>query len=198
METELKEILELIASLKDNGSNTAAQVREVLTKMTNYKAGGVNGFEVATENVVTNDIQSYHYSFKGVENQCCNAYLMLKNNSGTETAVGGRFQLEISEEQYNLLRAFMPDWDEDKMALFYSVPLYANITQSAYRTITLYIQKEGPYFLLIIHTNLAPGEMISTSIAVNFKKFTVDNITGIKKDKVYMKAMDTIRTNVVR
>ncbi|WP_417354300.1 hypothetical protein [Flavobacterium sp.] len=198
METELKEILELIAGLKDNGSNTAAQVREVLTKMTNYKAGGTNGFEVATENVVTNDIQSYHYSFKGGENQCCNAYLMLKNNSGSETAAGGRFQLEISEEQYSLLRSFMPDWDEDKIALFYSVPLYANINQSSYRTITLYIQKEGPYFLLVIHTNLAPGEMISTSIAVNFKKFTVENITGINKDKVYIKAMDTIKTHLTR
>lgn len=198
METELKEILELIAGLKDNGSNTAAQVREVLTKMTNYKAGGTNGFEVATENVVTNDIQSYHYCFKGVENQCCNAYLMLKNNSGSETAAGGRFQLEISEGQYSLLRSFMPDWDEDKIALFYSVPLYANINQSPYRTITLYIQKEGPYFLLVIHTNLAPGEMISTSIAVNFKKFTVENITGINKDKVYIKAMDTIKTHLTQ
>lgn len=198
METELKEILELIANLKDNGSNTAAQVREVLTKMTNYKAGGANGFEVATENVVTNDIQSYHYSFKGIENQCCNAYLMLKNNSGSETAVGGRFQLEISEDQYSLLKAFIPDWDEDNISLFYSVPLFSDISKTTYRTITLNVIKEGTFFLLVIRTNLAPGEMISTSIAVNFKKLTVDNITGIKKDKVYIKAMDTIRTNVVR
>ncbi|WP_330443904.1 hypothetical protein [Flavobacterium sp. C4GT6] len=198
METELKEILELIAALKDNGSNTAAQVREVLTKMTNYKAGGTNGFEVATENVVTNDIQSYHYSFKGVENQCCNAYLMLKNNSGSETAAGGRFQLEISEEQYNLLRAFIPDGDEDNISLFYTVPQFSDISKTTYRTITLNVIKEGTFFLLVIRTNLAPGEMISTSIAVNFKKLTVDNITGIKKDKMYIKAMDTIKNNLTR
>ena len=183
METELQQILDLINSLKDGNNNTAAQVREVLTAMANYNGeGSSEGFEIASEDLVTTETQIYHYSFKGIRKQCCNAYLLLNNTTkvstenpqthnipGAAATAGSVFVFNITEEEYKILSDFIPNKSE--MYLTYVVTTFLSAQA---RWMAVYLDAEdGKTFKIEVATNLAGSEMVTTAIALNYKRFTM-------------------------
>lgn len=194
METELEQILKLIEGIKDNSNNTAARVREVLTAMANY-GGSSEGFEIATEDLVMNDNQMYHYSFKGIKKQCCNAFLILSNIKGIDPTTGGgtesnNFMFMIDNEQYAILKDFIPDFQHDKVLLTYVAPTH-NKEAERWLSVGLY-RPSDKLACVLVATNLEVGEGLITTIALNFKPFkmptTNTNTTGTRFTEAAMKS----------
>lgn len=212
METELDQILKLIESIKDNGNNSAAKVREVLTAMAMFSnSNSGEGFEIKPEGLITTDTQKYFYSFKGIKGHCCNAYLLLSNSSkeqippatthvpnNTAVTAGGTFNIEVSEEEYKILLDFIPETQEDKMYLLFTIPTAATITSQQSKIMMVLLAKETDekkgavkYFIKIA-TNLGPSEGTTTSIALNFKDFV---ITEGKTDEEIKKARESVKVD---
>jgi hypothetical protein len=173
METELEQILKLIEGIKDNGNNTAVKVREVLTAMANY-SGSNEGFEIATEDLVINDNQMYHYSFKGIKKQCCNAFLMLSNIKGIDPTNGNgtesnNFMFMIDAEQYAIMKDFIPDFQRDRILLTYVAPTYGKEAER-WLSVGMY-RPSDKLAAILVATNLEVGEGLITTIALNFKPF---------------------------
>lgn len=185
MKDTFQELLDLINSLIDGGNNSASQVREVLTAMANYNhENNSEGFEIASQDLVKTDGQTYHYSFKGIRNQCCNAYLLLNNttkvtNANSETHnipaaaanTGSLFVFNITEEEYNILADFIPVKSEVRISLTYVVTTFS---EAQARLIAVFLDKgDDGTFSIQVDTNIASSEVVTTAIALNFKRFTM-------------------------
>lgn len=209
METELERILKLIADIKDSGNNTAARVREVLTAMAMFSDNsGGGGFEIASEALITSETQNYHYSFKGIKGQCCNAYLLLNNNGEdippatthvpANQAMGSNFfPIEVSKENYEILADFIPELRQDAMYLTFIVP---TLTKETYRNMMIVLttvtdEKDGTLrYYVYVATDLIKGETISTSIALNFKAYRADK----SPDKVVKRFNESVKSDTTR
>lgn len=194
-----QQILTKINGITDNGNNTAAEVRSVLTDMLNFSG---EGFEFSTPDLVDQFGYYYHFSFKGIKKQCCNLYVMfhLKN---TTTAGNQTIMHEISNEDFELLRPFMPFYNyrgsgSDNGFLAYIVP---GVQGRAITLNTCLARLENRNYIFF-GIELEPGESVSTAVAVNFKPFSAPTAaTGSTKKDVdaFMKNVradfktDTIR-----
>ncbi|MEO8517034.1 MAG: hypothetical protein ABI426_09825 [Flavobacterium sp.] len=174
MGAALQTILDEITAIKDNGNNTAAALRRVLTDMTEYSN---NGFEISIDKVVSTDIQMYQYSFKGTKKQCCNGYLLLMNktnpnpSTGATPPDGGMFSFEIQQPEYEILRDFIPDIDEDRAFLGYTLQTFRNDIR-VFTVIVLkktLVQNQTKYFVML-YTELPSGEGVITTIPLNYIK----------------------------
>lgn len=177
-----QQIVNKINGITDNGNNTAAEVRSVLTDMLNFSS---EGFEFATPDLVDQSPYLYHFSFKGIRKQCCNLYIMI-HLKGSATEGNQSIMHEISNEEFDLLRPFMPLYtfragSSDNGFLAYVVPGTQGRPVSLGMTLANY---QGRNFILF-GIELEPGETVSTAVAVNFKPFTApstDATGNTKKD----------------
>lgn len=184
METELEVILKKIESIKDNNNNTAAQLRTVLTDMLNFSN---DGFEISSPDLVTTQTQRYHYSFKGTKKQCCNAFLLLNNSTDAANTTTGNTQINgnvftfvIKEDDYTILRAFIPDLDEDKLYLGYNLPVFGKENSKfamVYLKKEIDIKNNATSFTVNVRTQLVGGEAVITTLPLNYKKLTLPNET---------------------
>lgn len=189
-----QEIVDKINGITDNGNNTAAEVRSVLTDMLNYSN---DGFEIAPPTVVVADTQIYYYSFKGIKNQCCNMFLTLADRtprSTTNQVNNSLYRIELNQEDFTLLKSFLPEIGAEfdgNSYLSFSAPAYQtaiirNIVIALYRL-------EGKFYVLIA-TNSPTGEVLMTTIPLNYKKLVMPNANGIKNkafDKEFRANMKT-------
>ncbi|MCL9803995.1 hypothetical protein NAT51_00565 [Flavobacterium amniphilum] len=184
-----QQIVTKINGITDNGNNTAAEVRSVLTDMLNFSG---EGFEISTPDLVDKEGYLYHFSFKGIKKQCCNLYFMI-NLKASSTGAPQSFTHIINEEEFELLRPFMPLYTfrsgtSDSAFLSYVVPGVQGRPINMLLTLGSY---QGMKFLLF-GLELEPGETVSTAVAVNFKPFTAPSAaTGnTKKDTdAFLKSM---------
>ncbi|HKX85509.1 MAG TPA: hypothetical protein VJL37_02470 [Flavobacterium sp.] len=194
-----QQILTKINGITDNGNNTAAEVRSVLTDMLNFSG---EGFEFSTPDLVDQFGYYYHFSFKGIKKQCCNLYVLiyLKN---TTTTGNQSIMHEISNEDFELLRPFMPFYnfrgsDSDNGILAYAVPG----TQGRPLTLGLCLMRYENRNYIYFGVELEPGESISTALAVNFKPFSAPTAaTGnTKKDiEAFLKSFRTdFKTDTIK
>lgn len=179
METELEAILKEIESIKDNGNNTAAKLRGVLIDMLNFSN---NGFEISSPDLVTTTTQRYHYSFKGTKKQCCNVFLLLSNSTDpANTQISGNvFSFVIKEEDYTILRDFIPDADEDKLYLIYNLPVLGRDNSKLamiFLKKTIDLKNNTTSFTVNVRTQLTAGETVITTLPLNYKKLTITNDT---------------------
>lgn len=184
METELETILKEIESIKDNGNNTAAKLRTVLTDMLNFSN---DGFEISSPDLVTTKTQRYHYSFKGTKKQCCNVFLLLNNtteaanaSTGAAQINGNAFTFVIKEDEFTILRAFIPDVDEDKLYLGYNLPVFGKENSKfamVYLKKEIDIKNNATSFTVNVQTQLTVGEAVITTLPLNYKKITIPNDT---------------------
>lgn len=200
METVLEALLKEIADIKDNGNNTAARLRSVLINMLNFSN---DGFEISSPDIVTTESQSYHYSFKGIKKQCCNVFLLLNNTSevikettGTAQINGNVFTFIIKEDDYTILRAFIPDQDEDRLFLGYNLPVFG---KESSKFAMIYLKKEvdiktnAPSFTVNIRTQLTVDEVVITTLPLNYKSMTLPKDT--KKETRNFNSHFTFNTN---
>lgn len=166
-----QQILTKINGITDNGNNTAAEVRSVLTDMLNFSG---EGFEFATPDLIDQFGYYYHFSFKGIKKQCCNLYVMIHLKNSTTTTSGNQTIMhEISNEDFELLRPFMPFYNyrgsgSDNGFLVYVVPG----TQGRPVTLNMVLARFENRNYIFFGAQLEPGETISTAVAVNFKAFS--------------------------
>lgn len=186
-----QQILTKINGITDNGNNTAAEVRSVLTDMLNFSG---EGFEFSTPDLVDEFGYLYHFSFKGIKKQCCNLFVLIYLKPATTTG-NQNIMHKISDEDFELLRPFMPFYnyrgsDSDNTALAYTVPG----TQGRPVTLTSCLMRHENVNYIYFGIALEPGEAISTAVAVNFKSFTAPTAaTGNTKKTAdaFMKSMKT-------
>ncbi len=82
-----------IAAIEDNGNNTAAEVREVLTALMDYTEnkpdnGKLNLFDYKTNSSITNNTGStLQYSCRGIRNQFANFTFQLKISDNSNNNV---------------------------------------------------------------------------------------------------------------
>ena len=98
-----QQIINKINGITDNGNNTAAEVRSVLTDMLNFSG---EGFEIATPDLKDEGGYIYHYSFKGIKNQCCNLFFLIHLKPSAGSTAGANVTIEISEADFSLLKPF--------------------------------------------------------------------------------------------
>lgn len=164
-----QQILTKINGITDNGNNTAAEVRSVLTDMLNFNG---EGFEISTPDFVDQFGYYYHFSFKGITKQCCNLYVMFHFKNAT-TSGNQNIMHEISNEEFELLRPFMPFYNlrgsgSDNGFLSYKVPGVQGRPVTLNLCLIRYENRNYIYF----GVELEPGETVSTAVAVNFKSFS--------------------------
>ena len=184
-----QQILTKINGITDNGNNTAAEVRSVLTDMLNFSG---EGFEFGTPDLIDQFGYYYHFSFKGINKQCCNLYLMFHLKNST-TAGNQTIMHEISNEDFELLRPFMPFYNfrgsgSDNGFLAYTVPA----GEGRPVTLNLCLARYENRNYILFGVELEPGETVSTAVAVNFKAFSAPTAaTGnTKKDaSAFMKSI---------
>ena len=176
-----QQIIDKINAITDNGNNTAAEVRSVLTDMLNF-SDTLKPFEIGSPDLVVSPEMTYHYSFRGIEKNICNLYLLFNLKEKTlATDAGGLTQLniEITKEEYEVLINFIPTW----------VYVSGKITLSTYlaftaptlpvgmiRYINLVLYKIFENHYIVITTSVAIGETITTSLAINFKNFKMPTV----------------------
>lgn len=177
-----QQILTKINGITDNGNNTAAEVRSVLTDMLNFSG---EGFEFATPDLIDQFGYLYHFSFKGIKKQCCNLYFLLyfkpSNTTGNQTIMH-----EITDGDFELLRPFMPFYNyrgsgSDNGFLAYVVPG----AQGRPVTLNMALARLENRNYIFFGAQLEPGETISTAVAVNFKPFSAPTAaTGNNKKDI--------------
>ena len=166
-----QQILTKINGITDNGNNTAAEVRSVLTDMLNFSG---EGFEVASDDLKEEEGYTYHYSFKGIKDQCCNLFLFFNVKESTATSgANTSLMIEISEEDFKLLTPFMPIMEYGGGRLVFNGQLCYVVpeTMGTSRIMNLVLLKYDGRLYIMGSTTLAPGEAIMVSVAVNFKPF---------------------------
>ncbi|MFC4816457.1 MULTISPECIES: hypothetical protein [unclassified Flavobacterium] len=181
-----QQIIDKINGITDNGNNTAAEVRSVLTDILNYN--DTEAFEVATADMVETQESFYHYSFRGIKKQCCNLYFIFSPKAETATTGAGSpgLILEISQADFDLLSPFIPvmDYTGGKLNnyqgyLAYIVPESQRGTPKNMNIVL--IKYQGKLYLWIM-TTLGGGESIMTAVAVNYKPFKFTNLTDVKNE----------------
>lgn len=195
MEPTLQTILDEITEIKDNGNNTAAELRKVLTDMLQY---GNDGFEIAIDTLVITDTQLYQYSFKGTKKQCCNLYLILQNRGAGSTTTGGNFgdgnvfTFEIQKAEYDILRDFLPDFQENRIPVTYVLPIMG---RDHHRLAMLLLRKKVDpadnklKYYVLIHTDLVEEEGTITTLPLNYIK-TVFPPNAKKAETSFNKAVN--------
>lgn len=194
MATTLQIIQNEIAAISDNGNNTAAELRKVLTDIVDFSN---NGFEITHDAVVSTDTQMYQYSFKGTKKQCCNLYLLLVNkvnnnpSTGTTAADGSMFSFELQQAEYEILKAFVPDIDEDRLYMTYNLPTFrVDIRVFAVVALRKLVTSNTTKYFFMMSTDLGSEQAVITTIPLNYKK-TV--LPANKKDETaFKKIFDTM------
>ncbi len=191
----LQTILDEITEIKDNGNNTAAELRKVLTDMLEYSN---DGFEIAIDTLVMTDTQLYQYSFKGTKKQCCNLFLLLQNRGAGTTTAGGNFgdtnvfTFEIKKEEYDILRDFVPDIQDNRMVLSYVLPI---VGRDHHRIAMVVLRKQVDpadnklKYYVLIHTDLVAEEGTITTLPLNYIK-TVFPPNAKKAEASFNKAVN--------
>ncbi len=191
----LQTILDEITEIKDNGNNTAAELRKVLTDMLEYSN---DGFEIAIDTLVITDTQLYQYSFKGTKKQCCNLFLILQNKGAGSTTMGGNFgatnvfTFEIQKEEYDILRDFVPDIQENRVPLTYVLPI---VGRDHHRIAMVVLRKQlDPAdnklkHYVLVHTDLVEEEGTITTLPLNYIK-TVFPANNKKAEASFNKAVN--------
>lgn len=171
-----QQIINKINAITDNGNNTASEVRSVLTDMLNY-SDNLKPFEIGSPDLVNTSEMTYHYSFRGIEKNICNLYLLfnLREKAQTTDATGlTQLVIDVSKEDFEILSSFIPVWIYDKGNMVSSTYLAftaPTLPVGMIRYVNLVLYKIFDKHHVVITTNLAIGETITTSLAINFKHF---------------------------
>ena len=190
-----QEIINKINGITDNGNNTAAEVRSVLTDMLNY---GNEGFEIASPDLIDSNTMMYHYSFKGIKKQCCNLYFLFslkEKTTATDSNGLTSLFLDVSDEDFETLKSFIPVLEYGDGITNYSGYLaYTAPTLPTgvvrYLNLVLLIMKGKKSIFISTNANL--GETIMTAVAVNFKSFKLPgaNARNKKDSEMFSKAFN--------
>ena len=188
-----QQILTKINGITDNGNNTAAEVRSVLTDMLNFSS---EGFEYGTQDLVEQSNYQYHFSFKGIKKQCCNLFIIIYLKPGGTTSGNQNLMHQVSNEEFELLRPFMPFYnlrgsDSDNGILSYTVPG----VQGRPIQLSLCLLRYDGLNYIYFGAALEPGEAIMTAVAVNFKPFTAPSAATGNTKKDTEAFLKSIRTN---
>jgi hypothetical protein len=174
-----QQILTKINGITDNGNNTAAEVRSVLTDMLNFSG---EGFEISTADLKDEGGYIYHYSFKGIKNQCCNLFFLIHLKSSTSGA-GVNLTVEISDAELELLRPFMPliQYGGTTINQGYLTYLIPESQRGTPRNLNLFLMRYQGRNAIIFTTMLEQGETITSAVAVNFKPYTTSGLNNSTK-----------------
>jgi len=169
-----------IAGISDGGNNTAAEVRAVLTDLLNYTENNLESFEIAPDKVIDTKTSRYFYSFKGVKNYSCSLYFIFHK---VREGDGNQVKIELKEEEYNLLSAFIPlylysekEKRYDLLAFKVPVVVFEKIDETPFTiALTIETDKIKRYFVIIGLSVNENNTFVSTSIALNYKENTIIN-----------------------
>lgn len=177
------QILTKINGITDNGNNTAAEVRSVLTDMLDF-SNKLEPFEIGSPDLVIEAEKTYHYSFRGLKNNICNMYFLfnLKDKSDTTDQNGlTPLTIEISKEDFETLSSFIPVSIYEKGNMVRSTYLAftaPTLPIGMIRYINLVLYKVMDKFYIFLSTSATVGETITTSLAINFKEFKMPTASG--------------------
>lgn len=177
------QIITKINGITDNGNNTAAEVRSVLTDILDF-SNKLEPFEIGSPDLIVDAEKTYHYSFRGLKNNICNMYFLfnLTNKSDTTDQNGlTPLTIEISKEDFETLSSFIPVWIYEKENMVRSTYLAftaPTLPVGMIRYINLVLYKIMDKFYILLSTSATVGETITTSLAINFKEFKMPGVSG--------------------
>jgi len=177
-----------ITAINDQGNNTAAEVRDVLTELLDYteNTAGLETFQIFSSNEIISSGQEakLFFSIKGIKNETANMTILVKPlpNQNPENNNAFTFMIPFNQSQgmftvanFNLLagtdgNGIIPLID-DRNFLIYQIPLYGNAVNQG--TLVIALARNFNDFtnqLLISVSNLKTG-VISTSISMHTQNF---------------------------